>query len=858
MCPVWHHEMRDFYLKPQYHYQCDAYLALEPPTRDAADSASLAAAEQPEVIARVCRILVLFGSQTGTSESYARKTVKALAGHDVTLATMDEYGGSAKRRQQMAEFTHVLVITSTFGDGGPPFNATEFLTPASNLGPEVDLSDVQFAVLAVGSRAYSTFCAFGLLVDNALGEAGGSHLHAIMMADELKSPAATFAAWLAIMLGEIGPATGSSSAAGPRASTIQLRFSSSSGVGGSSSALRYQRIGAHSPLKVVSNEELLAKGDIERRSTRSIQLDVGISGVLYKTGDHIAIRPCNLAAEITRFLATLEGGSQLDLQAYTTAVEVDEQGAETPTQLCFPNGYTLRSILESHVCLRLDDGSAADLARLLEQAAEAAGHGAAAREYFSSTPPEELCELFVEVAELLELAAGRFGARLTLAQVLPALSPQKDRFYSISSSSRAEPKRITITVGVMHANTSRGAHRKGLCSYYLARLQPLDIVHGTVHHSRFRYPEDPGSPVICAAAGTGLAPFMGFLSEREVLAAEQQQQQQQMGPAMLYFGCRSRDEILHLKRLQGWKQSASPGQTPTLTHMSLALSRQPDVPKRYVQDLMCNSSDLAEALMSPRAHFYFCGDSVVADECYEALLKSLELFGHMTRMAAVHHIDVMRSEGRYLLDVWGLVRQDDNTRQQLLANAARGAQCWMTTFIGSSSANLFAPKELKRRATYGTETLLHKCFCEMDVDGNGTLDFDELRAALRAVLPGHTPEQISHYFSLIDKDGSGTVTFIEFRDGLMDLSLERQMLAYKTLPLTTKEEVRLMRTFLKAEAQQNEGALASLLLKCFPHASDSARATAVQMLLQSPDLRWATFRKVVILTELAVSSQTSC
>ena len=50
----------------------------------------------------------------------------------------------------------------------------------------------------------------------------------------------------------------------------------------------------------------------------------------------------------------------------------------------------------------------------------------------------------------------------------------------------------------------------------------------------FYLPKDSTTPVILIGAGTGVAPFMGFLQER----AEQKHQNIDVGQVLIFFGCR--------------------------------------------------------------------------------------------------------------------------------------------------------------------------------------------------------------------------------------------------------------------------------------------------------------------------------
>lgn len=57
------------------------------------------------------------------------------------------------------------------------------------------LSNVRFAVFALGSSAYPNFCAYGKYVDNILGELGGERLTKIAYGDEMCGQEHAFRKW---------------------------------------------------------------------------------------------------------------------------------------------------------------------------------------------------------------------------------------------------------------------------------------------------------------------------------------------------------------------------------------------------------------------------------------------------------------------------------------------------------------------------------------------------------------------------------------------------------------------------------------------------------------------------------------
>ena len=88
--------------------------------------------------------LVLWASQTGTAEAFAAQVAGRLRG--ARLRNMDE-----APLAELSERRDVVIVTSTFGDGGPPDNGADFWdrlhatdTPA--------LEGMRYAVLGIGDR----------------------------------------------------------------------------------------------------------------------------------------------------------------------------------------------------------------------------------------------------------------------------------------------------------------------------------------------------------------------------------------------------------------------------------------------------------------------------------------------------------------------------------------------------------------------------------------------------------------------------------------------------------------------------------------------------------------------------------
>ncbi len=126
------------------------------------------------------------------------------------------------------------------------------------------------------------------------------------------------------------------------------------------------------------------------------------------------------------------------------------------------------------------------------------------------------------------------GVRPDPEAFIEALEPLQPRLYSISSSPKVEPGRLSLTVDAVRYKIGSRL-RKGVASNFLAeRVDPGDPIKVYVQKAHaFGLPADPSVPVIMVGPGTGVAPFRAFLHERMASRAS--------GPNWLFFGHQRRD-----------------------------------------------------------------------------------------------------------------------------------------------------------------------------------------------------------------------------------------------------------------------------------------------------------------------------
>lgn len=123
-------------------------------------------------------VTILWGSQTGTAEAYAKKLGKQLAakGHSPQIIDMAEADIA-----RLSSVHHLLIITSTYGDGEPPDNALPFHTALHAGSPS--LAGLNFSVFALGDSNYPDFCKCGHDFQNRLTQLGATPMHPISESD---------------------------------------------------------------------------------------------------------------------------------------------------------------------------------------------------------------------------------------------------------------------------------------------------------------------------------------------------------------------------------------------------------------------------------------------------------------------------------------------------------------------------------------------------------------------------------------------------------------------------------------------------------------------------------------------------
>jgi cytochrome P450/NADPH-cytochrome P450 reductase len=150
--------------------------------------------------------------------------------------------------------------------------------------------------------------------------------------------------------------------------------------------------------------------------------------------------------------------------------------------------------------------------------------------------------------------------------------------------------------------------------------------------------------MVMVAAGTGLAPFRGFLQER---AAVKREQGEQVGPSLLFFGCRNpRQDFIYEEELEEFAREG-------ITKLECAFSRLEGQPKTYVQQSIRTQEDEVWQLLQEGAVVYLCGDaSRMAPDVERSFVSLYQDKAGVSEQDAETWMAGLKTSRRYLVDVW--------------------------------------------------------------------------------------------------------------------------------------------------------------------------------------------------------------
>ncbi|NKY46492.1 molybdopterin-dependent oxidoreductase [Nocardia cerradoensis] len=580
-------------------------------------------------------VTVLWASQTGTAEELAAAVAAALAehGHAPRLVEMNAC--------ELPELSgNVLLVTSTFGDGGPPDNAADFWDRLQDSGTR--FNGLRYGIFALGDSSYDDFCGYGRKVDRLLSERGGVRL--LDRVDSEPDHEDSSQEWITAVLAALGDgrgnaatddgsgASGGGGAAATRSGGEGVGATTDAGRAGPPAGLGVRvldRVEARTaaparttrsvpapftrnapvPAPLVRNELLSRPGS--GKEVRQFGFDLNGLEAAYEVGDSLGVWPANGTAAVRNWLAAtgLDGARP---------VEID--GRDVPLESALRTHFDITKISGDLLSFVAAHNPSQQLAKLLRR-----DNRNELDRYLWDRHAVDVLRDFPVRADLVEWLA-----------VLKKLQPRQ---YSISSSPLVSPREVQLTVGVVRYGAADDP-RGGVCSTFLADRDETGGVPVFLQRApHFRPPLDPSAPMIMVGPGTGIAPFRGFLHERRALGCR--------GRNWLFFGDQhAQDHFYYRAELEDMFRSGF------LTRLDLAFSR--DQRERiYVQHRMIEHGAELWAWLRDGAHLYVCGDAArMARDVDDALLTIARIHGNLDEEAALAFKKQLTAEKRYVRDVY--------------------------------------------------------------------------------------------------------------------------------------------------------------------------------------------------------------
>ena len=533
-------------------------------------SGFLAARAQPQAAPQqpgtdAARICIAFGSETGNSESLARRLGEQLAQQQIAHEVVSL---AEVKPRSLARVNYLLVICSTHGDGDPPEPATAFYE-ALMTGPSPKFTDTRFAVLALGDSSYEHFCTAGKRIDERLEQLGGHRLAECCECDvDFEKPAQE---WITRVLALL---PGRQSSQSPQQAVPELI-----------QATKSEPTTKNNPLSVEVLENIRLTNHKRAKAIHHLELLIEPGSMLLTPGDAVGVLPHN-SPELVAAIMDIGGFSGDEPIVINQHAVPLVEALREHLDLSIPSAAFLKCWAE-----------ASDSPKLRE-IVEA--ESAIQRTFLRS----------VRVVDMLRENPGTAKAQV----FVDSLRPLQPRLYDVANEVLPETDELHLTIKDFRYSMG-GREIAGTASQYLLQLQPGECLRIYPHHNkRFRLPENPDAPLILLANGTGIAPFRAFIQHLT-------RQGSQRDCWLLFQEASAEEDFLYQLDLQ---QAAARGILTCVDTLFTA-----DQPNRQINDVFEQHAERLRDWLARDAHLYVCGEKEVLGNCEHELKVLCERMGNI-------------------------------------------------------------------------------------------------------------------------------------------------------------------------------------------------------------------------------------
>ncbi|MBS2212298.1 flavodoxin domain-containing protein [Carboxylicivirga mesophila] len=532
-------------------------------------------------------IYILFGSRTGNSKAVA------ILAHEYAQSL--GYASELRDMQDMdfnelQQMTYLLVAVSTHGEGEPPVQAEGFYEYIH--GNTISQLNTRYAVLGLGDSSYRYFCQTGEDIDKRMQELGGQRLMEHVKCDiDFEETAKS---WVLDVFKTLESQLKAVNPPQKEGFVFDLKL-------GHDSTSAYKA-------ELLQKTMLTAEGSSKK--VLHVSLSLKNAGMDYQPGDAIGVYGTNSRSLVDELL------KQLDFdKAYPVVVK--DQTRMLKELLIHDYELTLITPLVIRNYAEIVNNTALNELIVDDQQLEA----------------------YAEEKDVMDMVSD-FPGPITVEEFLSVLRKLSQRLYSVASSSLVVGEQADITVKIIE-NRHDQRTRNGVCSSFLwNRLDVGDRVPVTLETiSKFRLPETDTTPIIMIGAGTGVAPFRGFLQERFARKAS--------GPNWLLFGERnSQTDFLYEEELKSYLHSG------LLSKLNTAFSRDGEQ-KFYINQVVEQEGSEIMNWINKGAVIYVCGSKdKLAVSVRASLIKVFSQYLQLSEEQAGQHLEELKSNKQYQEEVY--------------------------------------------------------------------------------------------------------------------------------------------------------------------------------------------------------------
>jgi len=534
-------------------------------------------------------INILYGTQTGTSESVAHDAADVAKTHGLNpiVKSMDEL-----EIAEMVAMKCLLIITSTYGEGQMPDNA-QMLWDAATSEEAPRFENTQYSILALGDTSYDLFCQAGIDWDQRLEALGATRIYQRIDCDvDFEELAEN---WISSVIPLMSDG-----------STVNL-------VDNESPVNNKRQYSRKNPFPATMTLNKVITAENSSKETRHYEISIAGSGLSYEAGDALCVIPTNCPELVEAIIRAIGCNGDEDEPV---------------------NGelMILREALQTHFEIKLPSKE------LIVEIAKRSGNQVL-NELLVSNDKDKLND-YLWGRDSLDLLLENPKIEFSAAEFIALLKPLQHRAYSIASSGKMYPENVHLTVASVRYQ-AQGREHKGVCSTYLADIvgESTEVKVFFTPNKSFRVPEDDSLPMIMVGPGTGIAPFRAFLQEREFRKAS--------GQNWLFFGDRNAStDFIYQDELEAMQEKG------VLNRLDLAFSRD-QKEKIYVQDRMREQGAEIFSWLEQGGSFFVCGDAYrMANDVDKALHEVISQYGNKSTEEAVDYVNQLKKEKRYVRDVY--------------------------------------------------------------------------------------------------------------------------------------------------------------------------------------------------------------